>query len=230
MSFILDALKKSEAERQREASPGIADVPVGSRVQQAPRWLRLVAVLLAINLIALFVILLRPEGLFDGDAPRAAASRPTPTAANAVSEAPAVDEAPRRAMTTDPPPNERAVSTAQNPITTAETMPPVSAPAVETPAAPAQESATEAVTAPASEPDEAWLTLNELRASGAVDLPDMHIDLHVYSTNPAERFVFINMNQYRENAVLDNGSRIRRITPDGVVLDYRGTQILLPRE
>ena len=99
MSFILDALKKSEADRQREASPGIADVPVGSRVQQAPRWLRLVAVLLAINLIALVVILLRPDGLFGDDVPQAAASRPTPTATNAAMEAPAVDEAPRRALT-----------------------------------------------------------------------------------------------------------------------------------
>lgn len=229
MSFILDALKKSEADRQREASPGIADVPIGSRVQLAPRWLRLVVVLLAVNLIALVVVLLRPEGLFDGDAPQAGTRPSTPTAANAATNVPAVDEAPR-APAAEPLPSERAVSTSRSPNAPAESTPPAAAAAVETSAPPARDTATEAATVPAPESDEAWLTLNELRATGAVDLPDMHIDLHVYSTNPAERFVFINMNQYRENAVLDNGARVRRITPDGVVLDYRGTQILLPRE
>lgn len=229
MSFILDALKKSEADRQREASPGIADVPIGSRVQQAPRWLQLVAVLLGVNLIALVVILLRPASLFEGDAPQANSLPSTPAAANAAIEAPVVEDSPG-AATSESPPRERAVSTARSPVAAAATSAPATAASVETPTAPAEATTTETAAVAASEGDEAWLTLNELRASGAVDLPDMHIDLHVYSANPDERFVFINMNQYRENAVLDNGSRIRRITPDGVVLDYRGTLILLPRE
>ena len=62
------------------------------------------------------------------------------------------------------------------------------------------------------------------------DTAPLHIDLHVYSDNPAERFVFINMNQYRENSSLSEGPRVRRITPEGVLLEHRGTTFLLPRD
>ena len=227
MSFILDALKKSEADRQRDASPGIADVPVGSRSSPAPRWLGVVAALLAVNLIALIVILLRPWA--DDRGKTVALSNPAPAAA-VEAAAPAVATTAGNREALPPPEPERP---ARLPVQTAPQTTPADT-AAEPPAPPPQpQSTAEPETAPA-EPaggsDEAWLTLNELRASGAVDLPEMHIDLHVYSPNPAERFVFIDMNEYRENAVLDNGSRIRRITPDGVILDYRGTRILLPRE
>ena len=77
---------------------------------------------------------------------------------------------------------------------------------------------------------ETLLTFNDLRASGNVNLPDLHIDLHVYSDNPAERFVFINMNQYRESALISEGPRVVNITPEGAVLEFRGTTFLLPRE
>ena len=47
MSFILDALKKSETDRQQKSSPGIADVPNASRRSPTPRWIpALVALLL----------------------------------------------------------------------------------------------------------------------------------------------------------------------------------------
>ncbi|MGH8222428.1 MAG: general secretion pathway protein GspB, partial [Woeseiaceae bacterium] len=71
---------------------------------------------------------------------------------------------------------------------------------------------------------------DDLRAAGMLSLPDLHLDIHVYSATPAERFVFVNMNKYRENATLAEGPLLREITPDGVILDYRGTTFLLPRE
>ena len=40
----------------------------------------------------------------------------------------------------------------------------------------------------------------ELRANGVLQLPDLHLDIHVYSEKPVDRFVFINMNKYREPA------------------------------
>ena len=83
--------------------------------------------------------------------------------------------------------------------------------------------------APASS-TESYLSINDLRASGSFNVPDMHIDLHVYSNEPAERFVFINMNQYRENATTEEGPRVREITTEGVILEYQGSTFLLPRE
>ena len=73
-------------------------------------------------------------------------------------------------------------------------------------------------------------TLIELRANGTLQLPELHIDIHVYSDVPGERFVFINMNKYKENSRLDEGPDIQEITIDGVILEYRGTEFMLSRE
>jgi hypothetical protein len=73
-------------------------------------------------------------------------------------------------------------------------------------------------------------TFNELRTAGRLQLPDLHVDIHVYGAKPADRFVFVNMTKYRENAKLSEGPVVTRITPDGVELDYLGTAFLLPRE
>ena len=69
-----------------------------------------------------------------------------------------------------------------------------------------------------------------MRANGLLQLPDLHLDIHVYSATPAERFVFINMSRYRENATLDEGPKVQEITPDGVMLEHQGMRFLLPRE
>ena len=50
MSFILDALRKSEQERQRHQSPGMADLRSRSRAAGQPYWLPLVIVLVGINI------------------------------------------------------------------------------------------------------------------------------------------------------------------------------------
>jgi general secretion pathway protein B len=59
MSFILDALKKSELERQRQLVPGLVDparAPVRTRL---PVWAVALGILLAINLGVLSYVLLR---------------------------------------------------------------------------------------------------------------------------------------------------------------------------
>ena len=63
MSFILDALKKSENERQRQVGPSLADVQVSQRRSNKPWWAVAVAALLVVNLGVLLVVLMR-----DGDA------------------------------------------------------------------------------------------------------------------------------------------------------------------
>ena len=73
-------------------------------------------------------------------------------------------------------------------------------------------------------------TADELRANGTLQMPDLHLDIHVYSIKPAERFVFINMVRHREKSRLAEGPVVQEITPEGVILDYSGTRFLLPRE
>ncbi len=72
MSFILDALKKSENERQRQVGPSLADVRVVRRNAERPWWAVAVAALLVINLGVLVVVLIR-----DGDAKPASPTQQT---------------------------------------------------------------------------------------------------------------------------------------------------------
>ena len=59
MSFILDALKKSEAERLRKGAPGIASIPEGGRQKSSTKWIWLVLALITVNLVVLAVLMLR---------------------------------------------------------------------------------------------------------------------------------------------------------------------------
>ena len=61
-------------------------------------------------------------------------------------------------------------------------------------------------------------------------LPDLHIDIHVYSENAAERFVFVNMKKYDEGSFLDEGTLIKAITEEGVVLEQNDISFLLPNK
>jgi hypothetical protein len=70
-------------------------------------------------------------------------------------------------------------------------------------------------------------SLEELRLKGSVNLPALHIDLHVYNESPSRRFVSINMNKYRENERLTAGPVLKEITPEGVVLEYEGKAFAL---
>src|SRR5579872_6721365 len=69
MSFILDALKKSEIERQRQSMPGLVDSPAALRRGGLPLWAILLGALLAINVAVLSVVLMR------NGAPKAAPAR-----------------------------------------------------------------------------------------------------------------------------------------------------------
>ncbi len=206
MSFILDALKKSESERKRQDTPGIASIPETGQQPAKSRWPWLVAGLLVINLAVLAAIVLRPDRPIE--TPTAGVTNPE-SALQPPGES--FSEIVREAKRTTPEPVTATGSQSQP------------GPAAVVPAALPQAAPTESVT-------EGLPTFNDLRASGRLQLPDMHLDIHVYSGRPADRFVFVNMSKYKESATLSEGPRVSEIVPDGVVLDYMGTRFLLPRE
>lgn len=208
MSFILDALKKSEAERQQQAGAEFAAVPAGTGESRSLKWLWILAGLLAVNFAVLGGLLLRP-------------SAPPPAPAPA-----ATPEQPPESTAVVTPSFEERVAKARE----RETEPEVPVPA-EQPVAQPQAPAVKQTPPPASAGQSSMLPrFNELRAEGVLQLPDLHLDIHVYSDVPKERFVFINMTKLREGDRLDEGPVVKSITPDGVVLDYQGTSFLLPRE
>ena len=59
MSFILDALKKSETDRQRQSSPALFEVKVAAPRRGFPLWAVGLAALLGINILVLVWFLLR---------------------------------------------------------------------------------------------------------------------------------------------------------------------------
>lgn len=78
MSFILDALKKSESDRQRQSGPALYEVKVAAPRSQLPYWAIGLIVLLGINLVIVAWALLRrpshePEGQI-----AAASAQPVP--------------------------------------------------------------------------------------------------------------------------------------------------------
>ena len=82
MSFILDALKKSETDRQRQSSPALFEVKVAAPRRRLPVWAIALAALLAVNVAVLAWVLLRNPSASPAQPP-AAASTATPTATQA---------------------------------------------------------------------------------------------------------------------------------------------------
>jgi general secretion pathway protein B len=254
MSFILDALKKSENERQRQAGPSLADVRVVRRRVERPWWAVGVAALLALNLGVLLIVLMR-----DGDAKPAAApvqqvapapqpqtAAPPPVQTYRQQPAPSPDRGYEGAM--DPsvrsladeaggyeepyssePANPNlsgAAAVPEGPPMVRRIEPPAVAPL---PANAVTEARNKANTGSTSYDPEVLPSSNDLAASGT-NLPELHLDIHVHSQNPGERFVFVNMRKYQEGETLKEGPRVERITPDGVILNQRGLRFLLPRQ
>jgi general secretion pathway protein B len=248
MSFILDALKKSENERQRQVGPSLADVQVRQRRSNKPWWVVAVAALLVLNLGVLLVVLMR-----DGDAKSSAPPAQRESSAPATSDAHAGTQVPLPASasrmprgnpaplaSTDPGVHPLAdeagsadanIATGADPQLSAAGSVPDGPPMVRPIQAPAVAPATVPVQAAAqsAEDQEVLPTPMDLAASGT-SLPEMHLDIHVYSAKPAERFVFVNMRKYTEGQALKEGPTLERITTDGAILNQHGLRFLLPRQ
>jgi general secretion pathway protein B len=219
VSFILDALRKSEHERERRALPALVERGAGAAASsRLPLVLGALGVLLLANLVVLAIYLLRPAPLppsapaavalvaapFASSAPRPAVAGTAPHTRPLEAEAgeatgPALD-------TPEPPPRARAEPALVSPLASARWPP-----ATERP--------------PASAP-----SLNELPEVSASGLPHLSLELHVYASAPSDRFVVMNGQRLREGASLREGPVLERITPDGVILNYRGMRFQLPRQ
>jgi general secretion pathway protein B len=217
MSFILDALKKSEIERQRQTLPGLMDARAAQRRNRLPLWAIALTVLLAINLLVLTFMLTRRS------APAAPAARQVQAPPAAGVDAP---PAPAHFSPLDAAP----VYAPEIPVAAAGgAAAPQSPTALVSPAHSAHRP--DPVLSGADANDQETLpTINEISLSGAQALPELHLDVHVFATNPADRFVYINMRKYHEGAALREGPILERIRRDGVVLNYQGLRFILPRQ
>ncbi len=222
MSFILDALRKSEHERQRSTLPGLAQVPLATPPAQLPRW---ALVVMGTLLVAVLVL-----GAAWWQSTRAPLERAA--AAPAVVERPLPLPAPRVAS---PP---VAVAPAQRPATLRAPAPEPAAPAREdslaTAAAPTSTESADAepfvAPPPAGAHDAPALPSAAALAAEGIFLPQLRLELLAFREQPRDRFVFINGRKYVEGERLVEGPQLVSIRPMGAELLHAGRRFLLVSE
>ncbi len=228
MSFILDALRKSEHERQRRAGPAVADMAVVPPRSATPWVLSIVGALLLVNLAAVAWFLLRDEAPASGavvlpavvaPADSGVAARPVESAAPAGGPSPAVRPLVAEALPAASLPAPDAMPpAAPDPLL----LPPAPRAAAQQPMIasnlPVSPGATDAVP-----------RLDTLSPQATAGLPVLNLDLHIFASDPAQRAVFINGRRYREGDSLPEGVDVVAITTDGAVLRHRGQRFLLSR-
>lgn len=244
MSFILDALKKSEQERERQQQPTVVDIPYGRRNRAQPLWMLAVIALLVLNCVLLVVMWWRSGD--DNNPP----SPPPPSmpATDITAAAPGVDATPARTTTVRPLQEEAGEIEAAAEDEAAAALddatpsgPPLVRPTTPLEQAVAQQQARANELKANSENRQLGIhsdpgtignlpTLASLGGNGALNLPELRLEIHVYSSVPAERFAFINSRKYSEGQTLTEGPQVERITQDGVVLAHRGKRFVLPRQ
>jgi len=61
------------------------------------------------------------------------------------------------------------------------------------------------------------------------DLPTLALNMHVYATDPAQRFVVLDGDRKAEGETIKDGLVLREIRTDGIVLEFRGQRFFYPR-
>lgn len=244
MSLILDALRKSEAERQRGKSPGLFASTPGLPIPLRER-LRLWPVL-----VFLLLLLASAAVIWRGESRRAqreaeAVAAVVPNAVRGVEVGDALSEAPASAAVAFPPqpvamvatPSAAAPSTAPPPTpptppTVAASRPPaIPAPSTQvTPPAPAITlSASPPPAAPAESPaEEALPSVAVLDTATRASLPPLKLSMHVFGQDPAKRFAIIDGKRVSEGSLLGSGV-VEAIRRDGVVVNINGQRVLVPK-
>ena len=219
MSYILDALRKVERERQRTRMPLLEELLDVSATPRARLWPWLLVGALLVNTVVLAVLLVprgglgKPERLPPPDL--TAARQPAVTTAALVQE--------ERPGTPAQQPAEKEVVPAPGPVkgsatnTPARAVPPVrSIPA---------RGAVPAAAPPGEEARHESGQSGRERLLKAVAALKLTMLLH--SGAAAERLALINGRKYLEGQKIDGTVLIEAITPKGVMLSYEGEHYLL---
>jgi len=223
MSYILDALRKADAQRERDpargihAQPGAGPQPVPQSAGRQPAWVWVALAAAFLSLLAAAWQLTRPA--VPAAPAVAAAPAPTPPAPAPMPATAVLPEAPPPAVPPPPPPPPVAAApAAQAPRATA------SAASAGTPAVAVAQAR------PASAPaaSDRVLALADLPPDVARELPKLAISGGVYSSNPAQRMLIVNGQVFNEGAELAPGLVLEQIRDKTAVLRTRGYRYALP--
>ncbi|GIZ50036.1 general secretion pathway protein GspB [Noviherbaspirillum aridicola] len=229
MSYILEALKKAEAERRSGHAPSIHTPHSFAPAGAARPWWRHpaawagVAVLLAAAGAAGWQLMRDPAppaqvaaaAVPAAAAPAAPAAPASPAAVPAAPPPTAAARPPAVEAPPAPPPREPKV--AAKPEPKAERKPePRPKPRKE------EEAKAPAAVARAPEADKPPPPLRELPEHIQREIPPLQIGGYIYSPVPADRSVLINKRLLREGDEIAPGLTLEKMTQSGMVLNYRG--------
>jgi general secretion pathway protein B len=238
MSLILEALRKSEAERRRGHMPDLhveLPPPAAPRVAAKPAWPWLAgsaaAVAIALTLWLATGARTRAAATVEQHAAAVGASTPAhapalpPVAHLQPAATPVTRPAPVAATSTAPPPSAQAAMSAPPheplPPPVAMAAPAPGAAPIARPLPPPPPSAMPASSAGTV------LTLADLAPSERKALPPLKLSMHMWNDDAAQRFVIV------DGTRLGEGDRIGEavvtsITRDGVLLDWNGRTLKVP--
>lgn len=233
MSFILDALRKSDQQRQRSATPTLtsAQAPALEARQPALWWYGLIAAVLVAAGIFIGWMQKTPAEPSAQAVPPIIGKSVDTKAATSIPSSPSAE--PVRKPEPGPTSREPLVTTAA-PAAPAPSPPQVVQAKPATPAVPAPASTAssprEVITpskpdnsVPPDSPKESPVLLfSELPPNVQQEIPRMSILAHSYSSKPKSRFVFINDRMVHEDESPAPGLKLEQITPDGMIFSYRG--------
>lgn len=244
MSIILDALKKSERERQAGQVPGMSAV-VSDSVSERPRWILWLGVLLAVlNAGGIGYWLYREHS----------ASTLVPPKTNAT---PVEAPVPQKELTTSSsaPQTQPPLADVTPPLTPIRVTPPPE-PVQQRPMVPLPERLMPPANPPPLAHEEEDPVDAELEAEGVAKsealalrnrvgsglpmindmpeafrsrIPSFRITMFAYSENPQERFVIVNMKKLVAGDVLPGGVLLIEIRAENLVGELDGQKFLIPR-
>jgi general secretion pathway protein B len=228
MSYILDALKKSEQARKQGEVPDLNSFPDQPRPSRATSTILLyllsgflLCTTLAVGLWAVFSRPVVPAPLATAEtviAAPAGITPPPPVAAEATPAATA-GPGPTSIQALSPPPEP---GPAEDPIPAPATSPAEVAPRPETTA----DYPADAEPQPTADP--ARLTnFADLPTAVRDALPELTIGAHYYAKNPSTRMVSINGRIVRQGQRLEGGLILEEITREGVIFSFEGRRFIL---
>ena len=208
MSYILDALKKSEQERGHGSAPSVQTLHSSSLSYNSsgtPLWPYVLLAAILINLAALvFFMMDRKAG--EAYAP------PESVAADAVAETGTSQQVAVQAVSANAG-REQTEETVYKPVSMPGTGQRSSSRVPPTPmVTPVQ----------AAQTSQTILDMEELPFDVLQQIPAMEFSAHVYSSNPIQRSLVINGRFMEEGDRLAGDVYLDEITPDGAIFDFQG--------
>jgi len=238
MSYILDALKKSEQERGHGNVPGVQTVHSSSlnyRSDKKALWPYLLIAAIILNLLAILYFIMDRDKPTIANAEKNA--RPAQTPAEilpAVVSPPTISTRERQTKPSIPAENTQDY-TAQSatadsreteniPVEGVVTQPMDSSSIVSDPDRQQTETSNTKATAKADREKVTPIEFYDLPEAISKQLPAIIISAHVYSTNPLQRSIVINDKFVEEGEYVIDDLVLKEITADGAIFDYQGTR------